>query len=82
VAVIGRATLREHILILRQRKKIELEFVDSSKEKDKAKLCRFPSPNRGEARTYVHIAALTFCDKMELPGELQWARAVVNLDGG
>jgi hypothetical protein len=39
------------------------------------------SPNSGEARMYAHVVTPSIWDKMEHLGELQWVRAVVDLDG-
>jgi len=68
------ATLREQALIRRQRKKTEPGAAEDGYEKIR--------PPGGEARMYVHVLVPTFWDTIEHLGELQWVRAVVELDGG
>jgi hypothetical protein len=45
---------------------------------EKAAYVSFPIV--GEARIYVHVVASTLWDEMEHLRELQWVRAVVDLD--
>jgi len=59
---------------------VETENVVETALRIKENAAYVSSPIVGEARVYVHVVAPTIWDEMEHLRELQWVRAVVDLD--